>query len=149
MFTSFSIYFDPCWLDEEKLKETGEEPFHGTIYCWLKISHMQKITGTERKKHNLFFEQAQSINNLIGISDHHANGRDFRRQAIVFWNLLAGKQWHSRLTGKLPHYSAGSWNFTHCLPESAEHLKKCFIHVSWSYFCVLFFILQIIFVGCP
>ena len=35
-------YFDPSCLDEEKLRETGQETFHKTIYYWFKISHMQK-----------------------------------------------------------------------------------------------------------
>ena len=62
------------------------------------------------------------------------------------------------LAGNFPHYLAGSWNFTHFLPGIAEHLffpatsksyEKRLIHGSLSCFCVLFFILQIIFVGCP
>ena len=43
-------YLDLRLLDEEKLRETGEEPFHGTTYFWIR-----KITGTERKNKTFYF----------------------------------------------------------------------------------------------
>ena len=63
-----------------------------------------------------------------------------------------------------PQYLAGSWNFAHNHPGSAEHLsfpaktlrtpQKCFISVFLDVFCLLLLllllcILEIIFVGCP
>ena len=64
----------------------------------------------------------------------------------------------SRPAGNFPRYLAGSWNFAHDHPGSAEHFffpatlknaRKCFIGAVLYCSCLLFCILQVMFVGCP